>query len=44
MTVNLAVNNLLDKEPPQMRTSLNYDPAIGNPYGRTLKVGLRKQF
>ncbi len=44
MTANLAMQNVFDTAPPAMRTSLNYDPAIGNPYGRTLKVGLRKQF
>jgi iron complex outermembrane receptor protein len=44
VTANLALANVFDADPPQMRTSLNYDPAIGNPYGRTFKVGLRKQF
>ncbi|MET0809250.1 MAG: TonB-dependent receptor, partial [Pseudoxanthomonas sp.] len=43
-TLTLSAFNVLDREPPTMRTSLNYDPAIGNPYGRTFKVGLRKQF
>jgi iron complex outermembrane receptor protein len=44
VTLNLAVSNVLDTDPPQMRTSLTYDPAIGNPYGRTFKLGVRKQF
>ncbi|WP_342115308.1 TonB-dependent receptor domain-containing protein [Pseudoduganella sp. OTU4001] len=43
-TLTLAAFNVFDKAPPTMRTSLNYDPSIGNPYGRTFKVGLRKQF
>lgn len=43
-TLSLAVLNLTDATPPQARLELSYDPFIGNPYGRTVKVGLRKRF
>ncbi|MGB3391943.1 MAG: TonB-dependent receptor [Stenotrophomonas sp.] len=39
-----SVLNMLDRDPPQARTSLTYDPAISSPYGRSFKVGVRMQF
>ena len=39
-----SVLNLFDRDPPQARTSLTYDPAISSPYGRSFKLGVRMQF
>ena len=43
-TLSLAVLNLADTKPPEARLELSYDPFIGSPYGRTVKLGLRKRF
>ena len=44
LTVTASVFNLLDTEPAEARIQLSYDPFIGNPLGRTFKVGVRKKF
>lgn len=44
LTVTASVFNLLDTEPAQARIEMSYDPFIGNPLGRTFKVGVRKKF
>ena len=43
-TLTLSVLNLFDAAPPQSRIELSYDPFIGNPIGRSVKIGLRKKF
>ncbi|MDP3855687.1 TonB-dependent siderophore receptor [Phenylobacterium sp.] len=43
-TVTASVFNLLDRDPSAARLEVTYDPFIGNPYGRTFKVGVRKKF
>jgi len=44
LTLTASVLNVLDKDPPGARLELSYDPFIGNPLGRTAKVGVRKRF
>ncbi len=44
MRVTATVANLLDKDPPQSRQELGYDPRMGNPLGRTFEIGLKKTF
>ncbi|MDP1617061.1 TonB-dependent receptor domain-containing protein [Phenylobacterium sp.] len=36
--------NVFDRDPSAARLELSYDPFIGNPYGRTYKLGFRKRF
>ena len=36
--------NVFDRDPSGARLELSYDPFIGNPYGRTYKLGFRKRF
>ena len=43
-TLTLSLLNAFDAAPPHSRIELSYDPFIGNPLGRTFKVGLRKKF
>lgn len=43
-TLSLGVQNLFDADPSPARLELSYDPFIGNPYGRTLEIGIRKTF
>ncbi len=43
-TLYFTVQNLFDQEPSLARFELNYDPFIGNPLGRTFKVGIRQTF
>ncbi|MES2896193.1 MAG: TonB-dependent receptor [Pseudomonadota bacterium] len=43
-TVTASVFNLFDRDPSAARLEVTYDPFIGNPYGRTFKVGVRKKF
>jgi len=43
-TVTASVFNVFDRDPSAARLELSYDPFIGNPYGRTYKVGVRKRF
>ena len=40
LLLNLTVFNLLDEEPPQTQTDLNYDAYTHSPFGRIVKVGL----
>ena len=42
--VSLSAVNLLDEDPPQTFTNLNYDPYTHNPFGRTFKLGLTYNF
>jgi len=43
-TITASVFNLFDRDPSAARLEVTYDPFIGNPYGRTFKVGVRKKF
>ena len=43
-TLSFGVFNIFDTDPSQARLELSYDPFIGNPYGRTFKVGVHKRF
>ena len=43
-TLSIAVQNILDEDPPFSRTELSYDPLTGNPLGRTVQINLRKRF
>ncbi len=44
ITLTASVLNVLDTDPPGARIEYSYDPFVGNPLGRTYKVGLRKKF
>jgi len=44
LTVTASVFNLFDRDPSAARLEPSYDPFIGNPLGRTFKVGVRKAF
>ena len=44
MSVTASVYNLFDRDPSRARTEVGYDPGLGNPLGRTFKIGLRKHF
>jgi len=44
MRLTATVSNITDKDPPQSRQELGYDPRIGNPLGRTFEIGLKKTF
>jgi outer membrane receptor protein involved in Fe transport len=43
-TLTLSVLNIFDREPPAAQLAFDYDPLIGNPLGRTWKVGVKKRF
>ncbi|HYG28045.1 MAG TPA: TonB-dependent receptor [Caulobacteraceae bacterium] len=43
-TLTAGILNLFDEDPSKARLELSYDPFIGNPYGRTVKVGVVKRF
>lgn len=43
-TVSASVFNIFDRDPSAARLEASYDPFIGNPYGRTFKVAVRKKF
>jgi iron complex outermembrane receptor protein len=43
-TVSLALENLLDEEPPFARLDQNYDPFTASPLGFTAKLGLSQAF
>ncbi|WP_333587361.1 TonB-dependent receptor domain-containing protein, partial [Phenylobacterium sp.] len=43
-TMTASVFNMFDRDPSAARLELSYDPFIGNPYGRTYKIGFRKRF
>ncbi|WP_068879265.1 TonB-dependent receptor domain-containing protein, partial [Phenylobacterium sp. CCH12-B4] len=44
VTLTASVFNLLDRDPSKARLEPSYDPFVGNPLGRTFKVGARKRF
>jgi iron complex outermembrane recepter protein len=44
LTVSLAIENIMDKDPSFARLELNYDPFTGSPLGRTFKIGIKKAF
>jgi len=44
VTLTASVFNVLDEEPPKARLELSYDPFIGNPLGRSYKIGIKKKF
>ncbi len=44
LTLTASVLNVLDEDPSGARLELSYDPFIGNPLGRTIKVGVKKKF
>ena len=39
-----TVNNVFDRDPPFAREDYNYEPFIGNPLGRTYKIGASVKF
>ncbi|MGQ9425828.1 TonB-dependent receptor domain-containing protein [Gilvimarinus sp. F26214L] len=43
-TFSASVLNLTDREPPESRQELGYDPRIGNPLGRMFEIGFQKRF
>ena len=43
-TATFSLLNAFDRKPSRARLELSYDPLIGNPLGRTFKIGLRKEF
>jgi iron complex outermembrane recepter protein len=43
-TVTASVFNLFDRDPSAARLELSYDPFVGNVYGRSYKIGVRKRF
>jgi len=44
LTLTASVFNLFDRDPSAARLEPSYDPFVGNPLGRTYKVGVRKAF
>ncbi len=44
LTLTASVLNILDRDPSAARLTLNYDPYLGNPIGRSFKLGLKKTF
>ena len=43
-TLTASVFNVFDRDPSAARLELSYDPFIGNVYGRSYKLGIRKHF
>ncbi|MFZ5720578.1 MAG: TonB-dependent receptor domain-containing protein [Pseudomonadota bacterium] len=43
-TLSASVFNIFDRDPSDARLEAGYDPFIGNPYGRTFKLGVKKTF
>ena len=41
LSIDAAIFNLTDREPPGVYRQLNYDPLTHNPLGRLVEVGLR---
>ena len=41
LTVDAAVFNVTDREPPRVYRQLNYDPLTHNPLGRMVDLGVR---
>jgi iron complex outermembrane recepter protein len=44
MTVSASVYNLLNRDPSPARLELGYDSFVGNPIGRSFKIGVTKHF
>jgi iron complex outermembrane recepter protein len=44
LILTASVFNILDEDPSEARLELSYDPFIGNPLGRTFKIGIKKTF
>jgi iron complex outermembrane receptor protein len=44
VTLTGTVFNLFDASPPFAREDYNYEPFVGNPYGRMFKLGLSTKF
>ena len=44
VTLSGTVTNIFDRDPPFAREDYNYEPFIGNPLGRTVKLGLSARF
>lgn len=44
LTITASVFNLFNEQPSQARLELSYDPFIGNPVGRSYKIGIKKKF
>ena len=44
LTLNGSILNIFDRDPPFAREDYNYEPFIGNPLGRTFKIGLSARF
>jgi iron complex outermembrane recepter protein len=44
LTLTASVFNILDEDPSEARLEISYDPFIGNPLGRTFKIGIKKTF
>ncbi|MET0272160.1 MAG: TonB-dependent receptor, partial [Phenylobacterium sp.] len=44
LAVTASVLNVLDRDPSRARLVLNYDPFLGNPIGRSFKLGVKKTF
>ncbi len=43
-TLTGTVRNILDEDPPFVRTEFGYDPRTADPLGRVIQVGLRAKF
>lgn len=43
-TLSATLVNMLDRDPSFARTEFNYDPATGEPLGRTLKIAISTKF
>ena len=41
LTLDIAILNAADRDPPRVLRQLNYDPVTHNPLGRTVEVGVR---
>ena len=44
LTLSASVLNVFDEDPSGARLELSYDPFVGNPLGRSIKVGIKKKF
>jgi iron complex outermembrane receptor protein len=42
--ISLSVFNIADQDPPEARLEASYDPYIGNPIGRSFKIGITQSF
>ena len=41
LTLDAALLNVADREPPRVYRQINYDPVTHNPLGRVFQVGVR---